>query len=169
MEVTPAEIERILALLAETPQRIAVLTSGLEPAQLHSSADQEAWSVHIILAHLRSCADIWGKSILAMIAEDKPTLRYVSPRTWIKKTNYLEQEFYASLQAFAQQRTGLLASLSSLASADWLRTATFTGTVQWRDQTIFSYAQQIVDHELQHLEQIESVRRAGVKRHESEA
>ena len=169
MVVTPADIERILTLLAETPQRIAVLTSGLEPAQLHSSPEQDAWSVHIILAHLRSCADVWGKGILAMIAEDKPTLRYVSPRTWIRKTDYLEQEFHASFQAFAKQRTDLLASLSSLASADWSRAATFTGTVKGRDQTVFSYAQRIVDHELQHLEQIESMRRVGVRSQESEA
>ena len=169
MDITSAEIERILALLAETPQRMAFLTNGLDYAQLHTSPEQDAWSVHMILAHLRACADVWGKSILAMLAEDKPTLRYVSPRTWMRKTDYLEQEFHSSLQAFANQRIDLLASLSSLASQDWSRAATFTGTVKGRDQTVFSYAQRIVDHELQHLDQIESMRWAGVRSQESGA
>jgi hypothetical protein len=159
MDITAAEIEQILTRLAETPQRLAVLTSRLDSARLHTAPDHDAWSVHAILAHLRACADVWGKSILAMIAEDKPILRYVSPRTWMRKTNYLEQEFHASFQAFAQQRTDLLTSLNTLASADWSRAATFTGTVKGRDQTIFSYAQRIVEHERAHLDQIESILR----------
>jgi DinB superfamily len=157
MDVTPDDIEQILARLAETPHRLASLTNGLELAQLHTSPDQDSWPVHAILAHLCSCADVWGKSILAMIAEDNPALKYVSPRTWIKKTDYLEQEFRISLMAFAKQRTDLLASLNSLSSAGWSRAATFTGTVKARSQTVFSYARRIAEHELQHLDQIESV------------
>ena len=156
MDITAADIEQILALLAETPQRLAVLTSGLDSARLHTAPDHNTWSVQAILAHLRSCADVWGKSNLAMIAENNPTLRYVSPRTWIRKTNYLEQAFHDSFQAFAQQRTDLLASLSALAREDWARAATFTGTVKGRSPTVFSYAQRIVEHERVHLDQIES-------------
>ena len=52
MDVTSADIEQILAQLAETPQRLAVLTSGLEQAQLHTAPDHDTWSVHAILAHL---------------------------------------------------------------------------------------------------------------------
>jgi DinB family protein len=157
MDVTSADIEQILALLAETPHRMALLTNRLEHARLHTAPDHDTWSVHAILAHLRSCADVWGKSILAMIAEDKPTLRYISPRTWIRKTDYLDQEFHSSLQAFTNQRAALLASLNALASEDWSRAATFTGTVKGRNQTVFSYARRIVEHERQHLDQIESV------------
>src|SRR5215210_5613381 len=98
MDIPAAGIEQILALLAETPRRMAVLTSGFEQAQLHAAPDHDTWSVHAILAHLRSCADVWGKSILAMIAEDNPTLRYISPRTWMRKTDYLEQAFHVSFQ-----------------------------------------------------------------------
>src|SRR5215207_5104283 len=105
MDITAADIEQMLTQLAETPKRLAVLASDCDPAQLHTAPDHATWSAQAILAHLRACADMWGKGILAMIAEDNPTLRYVSPRTWIRKTNYLEQEFHASFQAFAQQRT----------------------------------------------------------------
>ena len=41
---------------------------------------------------------------MAMITQDHPTLRYVSPRTWIRKTGYPELEFYQSLQFFSRQR-----------------------------------------------------------------
>jgi hypothetical protein len=78
----------------------------------------------------------------------------------MRKTDYLEQEFHSSFQTFARQRTDLLGSLNSLASEDWSRAATFTGTVKGRNQTVFSYARRIAEHELQHLDQIESVLKA---------
>ena len=56
--------------------------------RLQYRIDKKAWSVNDILAHLRSCADVWGGSIEAMLAQDKPTLPYRHPRQWIKKTNY---------------------------------------------------------------------------------
>ena len=157
MNVTSADIEQVLALLAETPQRLAVLAGKYAPAQLQTAPDQDTWSANAILAHLLSCADVWGKSIQAMLAEDNPTLRYVSLRTWIRKTKYLDQAFHTSFQAFAQQRAELLAALNGLAAEDWARAATFTGTVKGRSQTVFSYARRIVEHERPHLDQMEIV------------
>jgi len=157
MQVTSAEIEQILTSLAETPRRLASITSGLETARLHVKLDTDSWSANDILAHLRSCADVWGKSILTMIAQDNLTLRYVSPRTWIRKTDYPAQEFRKSLQAFAKQRNDLLTTLKPLTIEGWSRAATFTGTVKGRQQTVFSYARRIAEHETQHLDQIESV------------
>jgi hypothetical protein len=113
--------------------------------------------VNDILAHLRACADVWGKSILAMVAQDHPTLRYVSPRTRMKKTNYAALDFHASLQAFAQQRAELVKALSNLDAAGWLRGATFTGTTRGREATVLSYARRITDHEREHCEQLEAI------------
>jgi hypothetical protein len=157
MQATSVEIEKILELLAGAPHRLASMTKDLEDAQLYIKSDKDSWSVNDILAHLRSCADVWGKSIMTMIAEDNPTLRYVSPRTWIRKTDYPEQEFRISLQAFAKQRHQLLMSLKALAIEDWSRMATFTGITKGREQTIFSYARRMAEHETQHVDQIESI------------
>jgi hypothetical protein len=96
--------EQVLNLLAATPTRIAALTAGLAPAQLQTPLNHDQWSANDVLAHLRSCADVWGGCIAAMLAEDRPTLRAVNPTTWIKRTDYPEQEFGSSLRAFAAQR-----------------------------------------------------------------
>ena len=94
-------IEQVLTLLAETPPSLAALTAGLSPAQLRTAPDQDEWSANDVLAHLRACADVWGDCIAAMLADDRPTLRSVSPRTWITRTGYLDLEFRPSLRAFA--------------------------------------------------------------------
>ena len=101
-----------------------------------------------------ACADMWGNCIVAMIAQDRPTLRAVNPRTWIKKTDYLEQEFQPSLQAFTTQRTDLLAVLEPLAQEGWSRAATVTGAGKVLERTVLFYAQWIAGHERPHLKQL---------------
>ena len=162
MTVTDDDVEKALQLLTATPHQIAALSQGLLPARLsskpHSQAEEDAWSPNDILAHLRACADVWGKAIRAMIAEDHPTLRYISPRTWIKKTNYPAQDFHASLRTFTQERMALVAALQALPCADWSRRgATFTGTTRGREQTILTYVRRITDHESEHLAQLEAL------------
>jgi hypothetical protein len=150
-------IEQILTLLAETPRRIATLTAGLGQAQLHTTPDDDGWSANDVLAHLRACADVWGGCIVAIVAQDTPTLRAVNPRTWIRKTDYLEQEFQPSLHAFTAQRTELLAVLEPLAHEGWSRSATVTGAGKVLERTVLFYAQWIAGHERPHLKQIERI------------
>jgi DinB superfamily len=150
-------IEQVLTLLAETPPRIATLTAGLGPAQLHTAPNRDEWSANDVLAHLRACADVWGRCIVAIIAQDKPTLRAVNPRTWIRKTDYLEQEFQPSLHAFTAQRTDLLAVLESLPREGWSRMATVTGAGKPLERTVLFYGRWLAGHERPHVKQIERI------------
>ncbi len=150
-------IEQILTILAQTPPRIAALTAGLLPAQLHTAPNRDEWSANDVLAHLRACADVWGGCIEVIIAQDRPTIRAVNPTTWINSTDYLEQEFQPSLHAFATQRTDLLAVLEPLAHEDWSRAATVTGAGKVLERTVHSYAQWLARHERPHVKQIERI------------
>jgi hypothetical protein len=149
-------IVKILTILKETPQRLAVLTAGLAPTQLHTAPSDGEWSVNEILAHLRACSDVWGDRYIATIlAEDQPTIRALNPRTWLKKTDYLEQEFRPALRAFTEQRTKLLAVLEPLPPAAWMRTNTLVGAGRPLQQTLLSHADGLARHERAHLKQIE--------------
>ena len=154
MATTPLSIEQVLTLLAQTPPRIAALTDGLAPAQLRTPPGPDEWSANDVLAHLRACADVWGDCIAAILAEDRPTLRAINPRTWIRRTDYLEQEFQPSLRAFTTQRTKLLALLEPLTPQDWARAATVTGAGAVLERTVLSYADWLAHHERPHLKQI---------------
>jgi hypothetical protein len=147
----------VLTLLAETPTRIGARTTGLAPADVHTSPNRDAWSANQVLAHLRACADVWGDAIATIIAADRPTLQAVSPRTWIKQTDYLEQEFPSSLGAFTAQRSHLLAILEPLPPEGWSRTATVLGAGRPREWTVLSYAQRLASHEHAHIKQIERI------------
>jgi hypothetical protein len=148
-------IERVLTLLAATAPRITALTAGLAPAQLRIGPNHNEWSANDVLAHLRACADVWGGCIVAMIAEDRPTLRAVNPRTWIKKTDYRELEFRPSLRFFATQRADLLAVLEPLPHEAWSRAATVTGAGRVLERTVLFYAHWLALHERPHVKQVE--------------
>ena len=88
-----------------------------------------------------------------MLTQVNPTLRYISPRTYIKKTNYLELAFPESFQAYNKQRHELLERLKDLSLQEWSRSA----TIKDRPETVFSYALYLTQHETAHCEQIEEL------------
>ena len=88
-----------------------------------------------------------------MLTQDCPTQPHLSPRTWIRKTDYLKLAFRDSLQAYSAQRKALLSTLNSLALDDWSRPATIKG----RRHTVFTQARRMALHEAVHCDQIEAL------------
>jgi hypothetical protein len=149
--------EQSLSWLAEAPQRISELTADLTPAQLRTRPDPDEWSANDVLAHLRSCADTWGKTILRMIEEDRPTVRAMAPDRWLKQTNYRELEFEPSFRAFVHQRAELLAALEALPPEGWLRTGTLTGAGRPLPRIVNLEASELARHDRQHVKQIAQI------------
>jgi hypothetical protein len=157
MPATKLTIEQVMSLLAAAPLRITALTDGLTPGQLRTAPADGEWSTNDVLAHLRACADVWGDCITTILAQDRPTLRAISPRTWITKTDYPAVEFRPSLDSFSRQRDDLLAVLESLPQEAWSRPATVKRSGKTLERTVFSYAQLLARHEQPHIEQIEQI------------
>jgi uncharacterized damage-inducible protein DinB len=152
-DVNSVEIEQFLKLLADAPRRIAAATKGLPEAQLYLRTQEEPWSVSDILAHLRASADVRGIFIQSMLTQENPTLRYISPRTYIKKTNYVDLAFPESFEAYKKQRHELLNTLKNLSTNEWSRSA----VIKDRPETVFSYTLYLTQHETAHCEQIEEL------------
>ena len=110
MSVTPAEIAAYLRLLREAPIRIAAATDGLDPAGLHLRTPAEPWSINDILAHLRAAADVRERFIADMASGDHATLRYQSPRSELRRTNYVDLTFAENFAAFEARRAILVRS-----------------------------------------------------------
>jgi len=153
MKATPPEIEKYLKDLEETPRKLSILTKSVDAALLQAKPDKKSWSASDILAHLRSCADIWTHSIYAMLAENEPALPDINERKWAKVTGYTDVLFPESFQAFSLQRENLLRVLKALPFEAWKRSAVILG----RKHTIFTQVRRLAKHELEHCEQIESL------------
>ena len=153
MKATPAEIAKHIAVLTETLKRIVHAVENLDDMSLRRKADNKSWSANDILAHLRSCADLWTHSIYAMLAENEPEISDVNERKWAKVTRYAELPFEESLQAFSLQRQNLLRVVQALPLEAWERSAIIFG----RKHTVFTQIRRMAKHETEHLEQLETL------------
>jgi hypothetical protein len=157
IKITPAEIEKYLALLAATPERIAALTAGLDEARLRWSPSKKDWSVVEILAHLRACETVWTFSIYAMLSENNPALPLLDERRWAKAARYADASFADSFQQFSLKRAELLNALRHLPEEAWSRSATIEG----RTHTVFSQSRRMALHEQEHAAQLEAAAQAA--------
>lgn len=155
----PMTVTQVLAILVESPHRLKALTADLTEPQLRASPAPGEWSVTEILAHLRSCADVWGDAIESIVLTDDPTIWAVNPTTWIERTDYRELEFAPSLRAFTKQRERLLSLLEPLSKRDWSRSATVCGAGAPLERTVQSYADRLARHERTHWRQVASTAR----------
>lgn len=153
MKATPAEINKYLGILSETPQRIGQAAKDMDRGRLQQRVDARSWSANDILAHLRSCADLWTHSIYAMLAENEPQFSDIDERKWAKITRYAELPFEESVQALSLQRKNLLRVLQELPFESWERAAIIFG----RKHTVFTQARRMAKHEAEHIEQLESL------------
>ena len=154
MPRTLLTIPHVMTLLDETPREIDAVTALLTPEQAQTAPARDEWSVNGVLAHLRACGDVWGDCIATILAEDRPTIRAIDPRTWMERTDYPQRAFGPSFAAYLRQRTELLAVLEALPPDDWLRSATVTGAGAPLQRTVLFYAQWLARHERTHIRQI---------------
>jgi hypothetical protein len=147
--------EQLLSLLEQATPRIKAASANVPAPRLQAVPKGDQWSPNDVLAHMRSCADVWGGSIDTILVEDEPTIRAINPRTWIKDTNYPALTFSPSFRAFAKQRTGLLAVLRPLPAKAWSRAATVTGAGKPLRLTVHHYVERLAVHERSHVKQIE--------------
>ena len=110
-------VDQALEQLERSPALIADLTKDLTGAQLHAIPGPDEWSANDVLAHLRACADVWGRCIATIIDNDVPTIRAISPRGWIKRTNYRDLTFRASLERLAGHEHHHLEQFARIAAA----------------------------------------------------
>ncbi len=153
-------MEQILSILRDTPERLGGLTGDLTDSKLRAAPEPGEWSVTEIAAHLRSCADVWGQAIETIAVTDHPTIRAVSPTTWIESTDYRELAFASSLRAFRKQRDQLLSLLGHLPDQGWSRSAAVVGAGTPLELTVRSYADRLARHERTHWRQVAKTVRA---------
>ena len=149
-------VDEIVAILEETPRRVAELAKGLSAAQLHAAA-LGRWSINDHLAHLRACQDVFGGAMLRILREDHPSFTAINPHTWIKQTDYPEWKFRPAFKAFNKQRADLLEALERKRATSWRRTATVKVWGASYERTVHYYGDWMASHERAHWKSIKRI------------
>jgi hypothetical protein len=158
---TPSEV---LDLLESAPARIEAATSGIPADDLIAPLEPGGWSARDILGHVRACDRTWGGYVARILDEDHPAFHAESPRSTIRRTDFLALPFGTSLEAFVDDRAQLVARLRGLDGAALARSATVTLPGRGEEErSIAYYADRLAEHErehLLHLERMMAARRA---------
>ncbi len=145
-----------LDLLERAPARIAAATGGGSAHDLLEALEPGGWSARDILGHIRACDRTWGGYILRILDDDHPTFRAESPRSTIRRTDFLDQPFAASLAAFADDRARLMARLRGVDAAAFARTAAVKIPARgMEERSAHYYLDRLAAHEEEHVRQVE--------------
>jgi DinB superfamily len=153
-EQTSANITQVMALLAETPQKLAGLSAGLLDEALHKPLGAGERSFIESLAHLLNTEARTSESIYLALLEDEPLFINVhAERQWGKLLHYEAYPFADLLAYFKFRRTVLLGVLSGLSTAQWSRTIREAG--KQRRESVYWRARGQALHELEHIGDLE--------------
>jgi uncharacterized damage-inducible protein DinB len=155
MAVDTTGIERQLDRVRAAPVRIAAATAGVADDRLRRRTAAEPWSVNDVLAHVRAAADQRDRFIRRMATGEHVTLPYRSPRSELRKTDYVDRPFAENLASFTAKRAALVEWLEALPRDAWSRGA----RIRDRPETVASYVGHLTDHEQLHCDQIEALLR----------
>jgi DinB superfamily len=96
-----------------------------------------------------------GECMLRIVRQDQPSWRRLSPRTYIRRTDYPDWDFAPALQAFTEQRRELLSVLTPLPPEVWDRTAAVKiSPTEVRARSLLFHGEWLARHEAEHLPQI---------------
>jgi signal transduction histidine kinase len=145
------EINEVIEKLASAPVRIAALLSRLEDADSVDSSEEDGWSPQRVFAHLRAANAILEPRIYFVLVRDNPPLVGYDDTRWLEVARYASLPITDSLESMRLRRSELVHMLRHISPEEWDR----TGTHEVRGpMTVLEIAQQIIEHEEDHLEQI---------------
>jgi hypothetical protein len=145
------EINEVIDRLASAPGRFVALLSTLEDADSVENSGDSEWSPRRVFAHLRAANAILEPRIYFVLVRDNPPLVGYDDTRWLEVARYDTLPVTESLESMRLHRNELIHMLRSISPEDWDR----TGTHEVRGaMTVLEIAQQIIDHENDHMDQI---------------
>ena len=162
-ETVQQYIQRIQAKIAgkdpvrtqsETAKRLAGMLRRGTPAKLKKRPAPDKWSVVEILAHLADVEMVTGWRLRSILAAPGTPIQAFDQDAWAAAGQYAKRDPRKSLEQFRVLREANLGLLKSLSPEQW---KLFGMHAERGEESIERLTQMIAGHDLNHLEQIESI------------
>lgn len=148
---TPANIAKIMELLAQSPVRLDALVKSTPAERLRQPLGKGERTPTEVLAHMLNGEAVSSEMIYRALLVKEPFFDNIHPeRDWGKLTRFDLLEFSELLAYFKTRRKVLLRALSGLKEKDWARAVREEG--KQRKESVYWRARTIALHELDHLE-----------------
>jgi DinB superfamily len=160
--MTEAELKAHLDAAEKSPQEIAAAVSGLSPAVLRYRSDPAKWCILEILGHLADIEIVYGYRLRQMLADEKPVIAPMNQDAWAKNLGYLDASAPELVALYGLNRHHNLRLLRRLKAGD-LEKSAFHPEYQ-KDVTVARLVEQMAGHGLNHLGQIERLKKEAGKK-----
>ena len=149
-------VGEVAAAIQPLPSKIEALCRGLSAEQLRRRPGEGEWSMKEVVAHfLKVERDVFLLRLKRIVNEDHPRFESFDPEAWAAERDHRQGDFMDDWRGFAEARAATAAFLQGLppAAADRIGLSGFFGPV-----TLAQYATHIVDHDIEHLSQLQACR-----------
>jgi hypothetical protein len=145
-----------LALLAAAPGRLASLIEGLADAELGRRPAPEKWSIREIVAHLADDELVGAYRLRMILSSPGTAIQAFDQDIWARTGRYERTDVRESLELFRVLRQANLTLLRSLRTEEW---DLFGVHAERGAESIRDVAMYFAGHDINHFEQIETIRR----------
>jgi len=154
-EQTPANIAKVMEVLAESPARLDSLSEGVSAEQSRQPLGKGERTATEVLAHMINGEAISSEMIYQALLVKEPFFADIHPeRDWGKLLRFDLLDFADLLAYFKLRRKVLLHVLSGLKDEGWSRCVREEG--KQRKESVYWRARTIAMHELDHIGDLES-------------
>jgi hypothetical protein len=160
--VTEAELKKHLDAAEKSPKEIAAAVSGLSPAALRYRSDPAKWCILEILGHLADIEIVYGYRLRQMLADEKPVIAAMDQDAWAKNLGYLDASAPELVASYGLNRHHNLRLLRRLKAGE-LEKSAFHPEFQ-KDVTVARLVEQMAGHGVNHLGQIEKLKKEAERR-----
>ena len=140
----------------ETAKRLTGLLKRGTPAKLKKRPAPDKWSVVEILAHLADVEMVTGWRLRSILGSPGTAIQAFDQDAWAAAGQYAKRDPQKSLEQFRVLREANLALLKSLSPE---QRKLFGLHAERGEESIERLTQMIAGHDINHLEQIESILR----------
>lgn len=145
-----------LEVLARTPKRLRKLVKGLKKKQLRAQPVPGKWSIAQIVTHLADTEIVLAFRLRMMLAQSGSRLQAMDQDKWAAGLNYADADVDEQVELFSTLRRSHLALWNSLRDEDWHK----YGMHEERGkETVERITQHFAGHDINHLNQIEVIRK----------
>jgi hypothetical protein len=141
-----------LGVIAETPDRLTVISERLGSKGLARSYAPGKWTAHQIVCHLADCELTFGYRWRQVVSEPHHLIQPFNQEIWA--ANYSSQDSKLALDSFCAARRWSAAWLRTLPEEAFSKLATHP---ERGELTLFKMLQITAGHDLNHLAQLDRI------------
>jgi DinB family protein len=155
--MTESELKKHLEAAEKSPKQIAVAVSGLPDKVMRYKPAPDKWCILEILGHLTDIEIVYAYRLRQMLADSKPVIAAMDQDLWARNLGYMDVPAPELIALYGLNRHHNLRLLRRAKLVDLAKSAYHPELK--RDVTVAEIVEQMAGHGLNHLEQIERLKK----------